>query len=242
MTMTNTSYDTVTSLFCGVEFQSVRVEGTDYYPVTLLPVDPNGINGFQVRQDEKLQDVKRLLGKAFKSVKVKTSKFKVKIACIDHATLVDLIDTCAFEKSSVFCRMLLKASVDVQLRMSNDYAYGKEEEVQYYVELAALRVEGIRYRRMFTDVIKLQKELGYSLDYGHMTILVYTASDLLDKFHAWKQVYTTKATRAKNPFRGTLNQLELEKLNNFELRAAERALAKKIPIIQAIQDTSEFFS
>ena len=238
----NIKYDILETEFCGQLFPSIRVDDVDYFPVSALPKDVNGINGFPVRQNEVTTDLKRILGNDFQSAKFLTDLNPRKVVCVDEDTLAKLVSECAFSKGSTFCRDLLEASFAVMLRQANDVARGEAEKAEYYVELAALRAAGIKYRRQFTDMVKMQRELGFDLNYGYMTILVYRCTDLIAKYNAWKQVYTTKAERAKNPFRGTLNQLELNKLNDFELRAACRAKAKNISIIQAIKDTDEFFN
>lgn len=242
MSNSNKRYDPIVADFCSYKFQSVRVDDVDYYPIALLPKDTNGIDGFQNSQDKASQEIKRILGKDFRTTKIAISSQDSKAVCLDEESLYQLIKLQARKLDCEFCWRLLEASVGVQLRMTNDHAYGKAEEIQYYIELAAIRAEGIKYRRLFTDVVKMQKELGYELNYGYMTLIVYQCTELIEKFNAWKEVYPTRADKRKNPFRGTLNQLELEQLSNFELRAAERAIAKKIPIVQAIKDTRDFFS
>lgn len=222
--MTNKRYDTITTNFCGYAFQSVRVDDVDYYPIALLPKQDsaNGIDGFPVTQSHTATDVERILGKGFPSRKIATSINSENVVCLSEETLIDLIDECAFTKKSIFCRTLLKASVGIQLRMSNDVTRGQEEKATYYVDLAAKKAEDIRSRGLFADLAKMQKELGFSINYGQLTLFVYQCTGLLDKYYAWREVYETNAARARNPFRGTLSQVQLTQLNNFELRAAER--------------------
>jgi hypothetical protein len=65
------------------------------------------------------------------------------------------------------------------------------------------------------------KDSGIECDYAYLTIEVYRYTNLLDKYYAWKKLYETQTTRNANPFRGTLNQLEL-----YELGCVEDLLAR----------------
>ncbi len=239
---TNIRYEPVTSNFCGYDFVSIRVEGTDYFPISQLPFDPTGNQGFPVIQKPVARDFKRLQLEAFSVSKFATSINSNKVDCVSEEALALIVKHYARKKDCEFAWQLLEASFGTQLRLANDAARGVAEEVAYYVELAAMRAAGIKYRRLFTDVCKMQKELGFELNYGYMTILVYRCTELIEKYNAWKVVYTTNAEKKEHPFRGTLNELELKKLADFEMRCAERALAKTVPLTDAIKDTYAFFA
>lgn len=238
----NLRHQTVTSNFCGYDFVSIRVDDVDYFPVSQLPFDPTGNQGFPIPQKYAAQGLERLSLDGFQFHKFATILHPKKVNCISEEVLELVVDCFAFEKGCFFARQLMRASFGTQLRLANDAARGVAEEVAYYVEIAAMRAAGIKFRRLFTDVVKMQKELGFELNYGYMTLLVYRSAELIEKYNAWKVVYTTNAERQSFPFRGTLNELELKKLADFEMRCAERAMAKTIPLTQAIKDTIEFFS
>ncbi len=68
--MTNNNNQLITSTFMNREFQSIRVDGVDQYPVQTLPIDPTGNIGFPIRQNEASQDIKRILDKDTQSVKI----------------------------------------------------------------------------------------------------------------------------------------------------------------------------
>lgn len=93
--MTKTKrHDPITTNFCGYDFQSVRVDDVDYYPIALLPKDSTGESGFPVRQNEASTDLKRILGNDFPSAKISTTLNSRKVNCLSEETLIDLIDAC----------------------------------------------------------------------------------------------------------------------------------------------------
>ncbi len=243
--MTNNNNQLITSTFMNREFQSIRVDGVDQYPVQTLPIDPTGNIGFPVRQNEVSQDIKRILDKDTQSVKI--SKHLIvsinpkKVVCLSHDGLAELVAKTA-RKGCEFSWVLLEASFNTELKRANDHARGCLEKEEYYAQWRACREAGIKFRRLFTDTVKMQKELGFELNYGYMTLLVYQSTGLIEKYKAWQILYTTQKERTANPFRATLNQLELNQLGMFEQNAAMRANAVNIPIIQAIKETAEFFS
>jgi hypothetical protein len=178
----NARIEPIITQFCGQPFVSVRVDNVDYYPISQLPFDPTGLVGFPVPQNHAVQSFKRLLGESFSSHKIATTLNSKKVDCISEETLALSVKQYARKHDSEFAWTLLEASFAVQLKMTNDVGYGVETEVAYYVELAAMRAEGIKYRRLFTDLVKMQKELGFDLNYGYMTLLIHQYLLRIDAF------------------------------------------------------------
>jgi hypothetical protein len=61
--MSNSIYTPITTPFADTEFVSIRVDNIDYYIVSQLPMDENGINGFPTPQKYVQMYFKRILGK-----------------------------------------------------------------------------------------------------------------------------------------------------------------------------------
>lgn len=211
----NIRHEPVIANFCGYDFVSIRVDGIDHFPISQLPFDSTGNQGFPVSPNNIQKDFKRLLESNFQSFRFATTLNPKKVDCISEEIFALSVKNFARKKDSEFAWQLLEASFAVQLRLANDVARGQAEEAAYYVELAAMRAAGIKYRRLFTDLVKMQKELGFDLNYGYMTLLVYRSVDLIEKYNAWKVVYTTNAEKKNVSFSRYIERARVEKIGRF---------------------------
>jgi hypothetical protein len=128
----NIRHEPVTSNFCGYDFVSIRVDGVDYFPISRLPFDSAGKQGFPVPQIFAVQALQRLRLEGFQSHKFSTSLESDKVDCISEEVLALVVECYAFERDCFFARQLMRASFGAQLRLADDLARG-------VADLAALR-------------------------------------------------------------------------------------------------------
>ena len=81
----NLRHQTLTSNFCGYDFVSIRVDDVDYFPVSQLPFDPTGNQGFPVLSENLTRDLKTLLVGDLQVIKFATSLHSKKP---DHKSLI----------------------------------------------------------------------------------------------------------------------------------------------------------
>jgi hypothetical protein len=214
--MSNSIYTPITAPFADTEFVSIRVDNIDYYIVSQLPMDENGINGFPVRQNEAQRDFKRILGKDSKSAKFAIKGVKAKVVCISHEALDTVVAHFAFNKGCLFAQTLMRASFNIGLRRANDYHRGVLEEEAYYQESTTANAISIKSRNKYTAYIQTWAHLGTKDIYAHLTIEAYRHTKLLDRYWAWSVEHKTKSARKNNRFRDTLNLQELGEVSIFE--------------------------
>jgi hypothetical protein len=233
--MSNSIYTPITTPFANTEFTSIRVDNVDYYIVSQLLMDEKGISGFPIHQKTAQRDFKRILGKENPVTKFATSLHSGKVVCISHDQLDEIVAYFARKKGSDFCWDLMRASFNTELRRANDYKRGCLEKEEFYQTWAAERIAGIKRRRSYTDFIKMCEDSGINVSYAHLTIEVYRYTNLLDKYYAWKREHETQSQRNKNPFRGTLNQIELYEVGCLEDRLARAGTKHKLSPQDAIK-------
>jgi hypothetical protein len=214
--MSNSIYTPITTPFANTEFVSIRVDNIDYYIVSQLPMDVNGISGFPVHQKTAQRDFKRILGKGISVTKFATSLNSGKVVCISHEQLSAVVSHFSFKKDCLFTQALLEASFNTELRRANDYQRGCLEKEEYYQELLAVTDTSYKNRHKYTNYIQKWEKSGIAVNYGYLTIEVYRHTNLLDRYFMWKAENKTPSARKKNRFRGTLNLHEVAEISSYE--------------------------
>jgi hypothetical protein len=215
-------YSPVTNNFCGYDFTSIDVDGTYYYPISQLPFDPTGNQGFPVRQKTVARDFKRLQLEDFSVSKFTTSLNSNKVDCVDHESLSKVVKHYARVKDSEFAWVLLEASFNTELKRSNDLLHGKLQQEEYYQSWREDRASGIKDRNAFTDYIQFCGDMGIDVDYAYLTMGVYRLSGLIELYLLWKSAHPLRKDKLNNPFRNTLNSIQLRTVASIESLVARR--------------------
>jgi hypothetical protein len=114
----NIRHEPVTYNFCGYNFVSIRVDSVDYFPISKLPFDSSGNQGFPVPQIFATQALRRLQLDGFSVSKFATSLNSDKVDCISEEVLESVVACYAFERDCFFAKQLMRASFGAQLRLA----------------------------------------------------------------------------------------------------------------------------
>jgi hypothetical protein len=122
--MTNLIYSPITTKFSNIDFVSIRVDDHDYYIVSELPLDEDGLIGFPLTKNRVLREVVEILYGYCEFFEVRGLGDWV--ACISDNQLEELFAYFSFREECPFAQDLLMAIRKGDLSRANEYIRSKK--------------------------------------------------------------------------------------------------------------------
>jgi hypothetical protein len=111
-------YTPINTQFANTAFMSIRIDNIDYYIVSQLPLDTDGINGFPIPKDKIVREVDKIV---FGCHYFNVEGLDGWVACISHDQLDEIVVHFACKHDCNFCWDLLRIAFNNDLRRANDY-------------------------------------------------------------------------------------------------------------------------
>jgi len=228
--MTNT---TVKAIVASVKIGHLTIDGLMMPNGDFAIAIPQIAEMFLDNQSQASQTLKRLMGKDFKTNKVKTEfnrNATLSVPLPEFERVVAKLDRAGNIKAQDFRDEL----AGLGLHQIFCDAFGlKFEEIDRQNWLKE-RQEGKFYRRSLTDAIKHLIAPGSDVNYGYITLQTYKACGLDSDYKSYK------ANHKDHNYRNTLDDVELRKIAKFEELTADYVLVDKLNIESAMKSAARY--